>query len=99
MGKVVNCQECTKVYRNLEDLEDLRDNDSICLACNALVEVTDWDRILASYEEDKDDIEEEEDEIEDDVAMDEDEWELDEEPDFGADLDDDEDPDEDEKDQ
>ena len=29
MGKVVNCLECAKVYRNLEELEDLRDNDEV----------------------------------------------------------------------
>ncbi len=88
MGKVVHCQECAKAYRNLEDLEDLRDNDSICLVCNAPVEVADWDRILASYEEDEedmDDIEEDEGEIDE-----EGDWEPDEEADFGQDLDDEE---------
>ena len=56
MGKAVCCQECGKVHRNLEDLEDLRDNDSICLVCNTPIEVSDWDRVLASYEEDEEDL-------------------------------------------
>ena len=100
MGKVVNCLECAKVYRSLEELEDLRDNDAICLVCNAPVEVPDWDRILASYEKDEDDL--------DDIEGDED-VEDDSEEDWGAgidedldteldpELDDDDSPDEDEE--
>ena len=65
MGKVVSCEECRKAYRNLEALEDLRDNDGICLVCNAPIEVEDWDRVLASYEDD--DFDDDADEI-DDVA-------------------------------
>ena len=47
MGKVVRCPECSKVYRDPDELEELRDNDSICMVCNAPIEVSDWDRILA----------------------------------------------------
>ncbi len=50
MGKIVRCQECSETYRTLERLEDLRDNDGICLVCNAPIEVSDWDRVLASYD-------------------------------------------------
>jgi hypothetical protein len=52
MGKSVRCPECGEIYRTLERIEDLRDNDSICIVCNAPIEVADWDRVLASYEED-----------------------------------------------
>lgn len=55
MGKIVRCRECGKVYRDVEELEDLRDNDSVCLVCNSTIEVADWDRVLASYEDDEDD--------------------------------------------
>jgi hypothetical protein len=51
MGKIVRCRECGKVYRELDELEDLRDNDSVCLVCNNTIEVADWDRVLASYED------------------------------------------------
>ena len=54
MGKVVRCPECGRVYRDPEELEELRDNDSICMVCNAPIEVSDWDRILASWEEAED---------------------------------------------
>ena len=96
MGKVVSCEECRKAYRNVESLEDLRDNDGVCLVCNNPIEVDDWDRVLASYEDE--DFEEEDDELdEDDFGEDEDEEEDDEdeddlEDDFGGefgDLDDD----------
>ncbi len=79
MGKIVRCQECSETYRSLERLEDLRDNDGICLVCNAPIEVSDWDRVLASYEEDDlDDVDdvEEIDEIDDD-ADDPDAWDPD----------------------
>ena len=55
MGKIVRCRDCGKVYRDVEELEDLRDNDSACLVCNSTIEVADWDRVLASYEDDDDD--------------------------------------------
>ena len=74
MGKVVRCEECGKAYRNLETLEDLRDNDGICLVCNAPIEVEDWDRVLASYE---------------DEDFDDDHDDEEDEDDFGDDLDDD----------
>ena len=78
MGKVVSCTECRKAYRNLVDLEDLRENDGICLVCNSPIEVEDWDRVLASYaDDDFDDMAEDVDE--DDFAED----------DFGDDLEDD----------
>ena len=54
MGRAVRCSECGTVLDNREELEDLRDNDSICLVCNAPVEVADWDQVLASYDEDED---------------------------------------------
>ena len=98
MGKVVNCDECHKVYRDLEALEDLRENDSICLVCNGPIEVEDWDRVLASFEEDDfDDVTEDVDEddfsedleeaVEDFAQLDEfDEAELDGEDDDEAEL-------------
>lgn len=52
MGKIVRCRDCGKVYREVEELEDLRDHDSNCLVCNNPIEVPDWDRVLASYEDD-----------------------------------------------
>ena len=54
MGRAVRCPECGKVLDNREELEDLRDNDSVCLVCNAPIEVADWDRVLASYDQDED---------------------------------------------
>lgn len=75
MGKIVKCRECGKVYRELDELEDLRDNDSVCLVCNNTIEVADWDRILASYEDDDGDVDD------DDDWEDDDEADADEEPD------------------
>jgi hypothetical protein len=72
MGKTVHCRECGKVYRELDELEDLRDNDSVCLVCNNTIEVADWDRILASYEDDEGDLS--------------DDWEEDEEVEEGAEV-------------
>jgi hypothetical protein len=74
MGKTVRCPECGERYRTLERLEDLRDNDSVCLVCNAPIEVVDWDRVLASYE-DEDDLDDVDDleEVEDEEDADEDE--------------------------
>lgn len=85
MGKVVSCEECRKAYRNLEALEDLRDNDSICLVCNNPIEVEDWDRVLASYEDDDYDDQGDEEEDEDDFGDDLDGEELgnEAEDDFG----------------
>ncbi len=96
MGKPVRCRECGKVYRDLEELEDLRDNDSVCLVCNGTIEVADWDRILASYEDDDDDGDVDDDDWDDDE--DEDDLDVDEDDDDDdADIDDDfEDLDEDE---
>jgi hypothetical protein len=85
MGKVVSCEECRKAYRNIEALEDLRDNDGICLVCNNPIEVEDWDRVLASYEDDDyDDAHEEEDE--DDFGDDLDEEDLDDDDDMDDDF-------------
>jgi hypothetical protein len=106
MGKIVRCRECGKVYRELDELEDLRDNDSVCLVCNNTIEVADWDRVLASYEDDDGDVEEDDDWEEDDDEEeaeeaegedlgDEDFDDVDEEEDDDDD-DDDEDEDEDE---
>lgn len=101
MGKSVHCRECGKVYRELDELEDLRDNDSVCLVCNNTVEVADWDRILASFEDedgdveevDEDDWDDEEDEEEDeDLEVDK---ELEEDFEDDVDVDDDEDEEED----
>ena len=105
MGKVVSCEECRKAYRSLEALEDLRDNDGICLVCNNPIEVGDWDRVLASYEdEDYDDDHEDEDEDDFGDDLDDDEEEDDFADDFGeldgddldaVEIDDDDDDDED----
>lgn len=106
MGKIVRCRECGKVYRELDELEDLRDNDSVCLVCNNTIEVADWDRILASYEDDEGDVDDEEDDWEDDeveaddeeaedVADDEDFDDIDEDEEEEEDEDEDEEEDED----
>ena len=79
----MRCRECGKVYRDLEELEDLRDNDSVCLVCNGTIEVADWDRILASYEDD-----------DDDGDVDDDDWD-DDDDDLEVDDDDDDDLDDD----
>jgi len=79
MGKILRCRDCGKVYRDVEELEDLRDNDSVCLVCNNTIEVGDWDRVLASYEDDDDD------DVNED---DDDDWDDD---DHGVDEDDDDD--------
>jgi len=70
MGKIVKCRECGKSYRDPEELEDLRDNDSTCLVCNGTIEVADWDRVLASYEEE-----------DGDTTDDDDDWDTDEDDD------------------
>ncbi len=80
MGKIVRCRECGKVYRDAEELEDLRDNDSVCLVCNSTIEVADWDRVLASYEDD-----------DEDGDVDEDDWDDEDELETDADEDDDDD--------
>ena len=80
MGKIVKCRECGKVYRDVEELEDLRDNDSVCLVCNSTIEVADWDRVLASYEDD-----------DEDGDVDEDDWDDEDELETDADEDDDDD--------
>ena len=102
MGKIIRCQECAKTYRDVDELEELRDNDSECLVCNAPIEVSDWDRVLASWEEDDSEPDEDDDE---DWSEDEDEVEEDDEigdddldaEDFDPDEDLDEDLDEDEE--
>ncbi len=66
MGKIVRCRECGKVYRELDELEDLRDNDSVCLVCNNTIEVADWDRVLASYEDEEAEADDDEDDWDDD---------------------------------
>ena len=68
LGNIVRCRECGKVYRELDELEDLRDNDSVCLVCNNTIEVADWDRVLASYEDEDAEGEGDEDDWEDDDA-------------------------------
>jgi hypothetical protein len=80
MGKVIRCPECAKVYRGLDELEVLRDNDSICLVCNAPIEVPDWDRILASWE-DEEDLDDIDDDLDDDWSHEEDEDLFEEEED------------------
>ena len=72
MGKIVKCRECGKSYRDPEELEDLRDNDSVCLVCNSTIEVADWDRVLASYEDDDEDSDIDDDDWDDDDVMDDD---------------------------
>ena len=97
MGKILRCRECGKVYRDLDELEDLRDNDSVCLVCNSTIEVADWDRVLASYEDDEDDGD-----VDDDDWDDEDEEISEDDDDLGDDdfdeLDDDDEDEEDEVD-
>ena len=90
MGKPVRCRECGKVYRDVEELEDLRDNDSVCLVCNNTIEVADWDRILASYEDDEDDgdVDDDDWDDDDDEIIDEDDDPIDEDDDDFEDLDD-----------
>lgn len=78
MGKILRCRDCGKVYRDVEELEDLRDNDSVCLVCNNTIDVADWDRVLASYEDDEGDGD----------ADDEDDWD-DDDQDLDADGDED----------
>ena len=78
MGKIIRCRACGKVYRDVEELDDLRDNDSACLVCNSTIEVADWDRVLASYEDDEGD----------DLDGDEDDWDDGEDDDLDGDLDD-----------
>jgi hypothetical protein len=84
MGKFVRCQECGKVYRDPEELEELRDNDSVCMVCNAPIEVADWDRILASWE-DEEDLDDVDDDLDEDWSEDEEgeEEEEEEEEEFG----------------
>lgn len=52
MGRTIRCPECGEVFRELEAIEELRDNDGACVVCNNPIEVADWDRVLASYEDD-----------------------------------------------
>lgn len=101
MGKTVHCRECGKVYRELDELEDLRDNDSVCLVCNNTIEVADWDRILASYEDDEgdvedldddwDDEEEDDEDVEVEEDLDDDDFDIDEEEEEESEDDEDED--------
>jgi len=100
MGKIVKCRECGKVYRDLEELEDLRDNDSVCMVCNSTIEVADWDRVLASYEDDDGDIddEDEDDDWDDDIDDEDDDLLDEEEDDDFADLEDDIDDEDDDED-
>ena len=85
MGTIVRCSECAAVYRDLEELGDLRDNDSICLRCNGPIEIADWDWLLSTWEEDPDldDVEEGQDEEDDD------DWGGDEEVSLGDEVEDD----------
>ena len=76
MGKAIRCPECGESYRTLERLEDLRDNDGVCMVCNAPIEVPDWDRILATHEDEEDDLDDVDDvEDLDDVDDLDDDWE------------------------
>jgi len=102
MGKIVKCRECGKSYRDSEELEDLRDNDSVCLVCNSPIEVADWDRVLASYEDDDadsdidDDDWDDDDDIDDDIDDDDDDDDISDD-DFDDIDDDDEDDDDDDE--
>lgn len=108
MGRIIRCPECGEVYRELEAVEELRDNDGICVVCNAPIEVADWDRVLSSYDDDDlDDVDALDDDDDDDgwaadVEIDDDDVEFDDSDDVGdsedADAEDDafEDDDEDE---
>ena len=94
MGKPIRCPECGEVYRTLDRVEDLRDNDGVCLVCNAPIEVANWDRILESYEEedDLDDVDELDD-LDDEDELEDDEEDVEEEDDFAIDEEEDEDED------
>ncbi len=87
MGRAVNCVECGKVFNDLKKLEDLRENDSICLVCNTPIEVADWDLVLASYDdEDLDDLDETD--IDEGLDEDFDDWEEElDDDDFGEGVD------------
>ncbi|MFM1873746.1 MAG: hypothetical protein RL398_3168 [Planctomycetota bacterium] len=98
MGKIVRCRECGEVYRDIEALELLRDNDSVCTTCNSTIEVADWDRILASYEDDEGDVDDDEDDWEDEEEADEDEDDDVGDEDFD-DLDEDEDEEDEDEDE
>ena len=106
MGKIVRCCDCGKIYRDVEELEDLRDNDSACLVCNSALEVADWDRVLASYEdddgerevdEDDDDWDDEDDDLDEDIGNDPADDDLDDGDQFES-LDEDDDDDDDDED-
>ena len=85
MGIAVVCDECGKSYRNLEALEDLRDNDGVCVVCNNPIEVEDWDQVLSSYEDDDFDDVPEDDDFEEEEEEEEDFDDDDEEEDFDDD--------------
>lgn len=95
MGRIIRCAECGEIYQELETIENLRENDGICLVCNAPIEVADWDRVLSSYEdEDFDDVDaisevdDDDEEWRGDVEIDDDDFDDDDE----FDLDEDEEP-------
>lgn len=77
MGKVIRCQECGVRYKTVDRIEELQDNDGVCLQCDAPIEVEDWDRVLASYEDDDvDDVDDEdEEELDEEDELEEDEEE------------------------
>ena len=51
MGMSVSCPECGLHYDQLPQLEELRENESVCLRCGLPVAVGSWDLLLASWEE------------------------------------------------
>ena len=70
MARVIRCSECGKAYRTLEQLEELRENESLCLRCRALIEVDDWDEILDNWEDPEDDEDEDFDDMEMEIEVD-----------------------------
>ena len=51
MGISVTCAECGKLYDELQALEELRENESVCLRCGTPVAVESWDLLLVTWEE------------------------------------------------
>jgi len=78
MGIEIVCPECGRIYRTREQLEMLKDNESLCLKCRAFIDVDDWDEIMASLDDEDIDIS---DDFDDDIHIDgideEDEEDLD----------------------
>ena len=51
MAISITCAKCGKSYAQQQHLEELRENESICLRCATVVKVDNWDLVLVSWEE------------------------------------------------